>query len=1269
MMMPPVESGALPPKKRATPPSNGTPFWENVEHASSSNEGTAIRTDGNLNASLDLNHGTTMLPLQNEMKSEVPMDSSLVKNVPPIQMPCSASTSEGRRSCNHTNPLDTTLKSSDANDTILTFSQSQNTPLHLPASTTSSNQWEADPCSYPLSPPPSPSLSPLPKKRKTTQPLSPLEIESLVSQQLYFMKEQQEEEWNISQNWKLSRFAPLSCHPPMVKEEVSLSSSMVHTMDMEMVTTEMQKDDSMKMTQTETQKDDSVTPFQYSNQEMASWQDSFHPHETGVVEESNGMLETKHKRKKKKKKKKSRSSSKEVSSSTEKKKKKKKKKKKSKHKNLANVNPIPETYEDATLTGSILSVPTPTVVTQSTTVAETNVAAPLSNDVDSTQGNKNDSNLTGSVVSVPNTMTISTATAVNKSEEKGTMKRVSSTPRLRLRLSLPKPSPPQLPLQSSNGTSDHELQTKQPEQQRSQQEQQPQPSAPFPGTSTPDLTEDDFSTLPPSTLALSTPVDTTSAMEAVPTPCATTDNGRTGTTTTTTPNSVIVSESPHSIHNRDEEMEDVMMHHPCLEETERTALMITKREEDNSMTTPPFDMRKPPVMVEGYNADAFHMKDEEDNDSESEHEFMLENDHPSHHIPNNVPISKSYSSSSSSSDDSDSETDEEEFLMFAEHMLLGKHGHYRHHHNRKKTSASPPFPPCGIEAEEDSIHPHFPQNHKDNKNGNRVGANEQSEIKSLKRDKSQQCYVSKQQQGQQEDTGLKDRDGKFSKNNYAPSKDSKSVGVTKTDEEINEIVEKKRQERIASQQQKALLQKKQKTQLQHHRRNEVKHHVRKKQVKKKRKKKTKPVPRRTVWSDDESISETQSSSEEEESETDFSSGSSSESSVSSTTSESLFSADDDDDDELDDMVCSESSESSEDDVDSDEMFNSESSDDDDSDDDDSYFQRRKDFKKKKANHNLTPIRRGVVVPKGEKTHMRKNIEHSKSHHHHRRRKVGSSRFFKESKSFSKDIGTFQPSQRKGEKGTRAVPNFIKNGVPEAKPPTAEELRKILSEDNIHDASTQNWVRRSVRQPSRSVLHAKNVRTLVDKLHMNDDDMVVLKLKKYLNDPDTPCVVIDAALTALERNTNCEALYIQNFNQGMRDDQVLHLLSVLQRPECRIWCLNIGETYNVKSKTWSKFAKGLKKTNVTHMYASEHTISSELKDKIRDTIRVNRFKHNRHISPENLDVIIQCTHCWWNPINAKALRPYLQKKGYEHLLFDRVKQGLKGATTTADKDTI
>eukprot|EP00957_Ditylum_brightwellii_P054967 4165931-Ditylum_brightwellii.AAC.1 len=67
-------------------------------------------------------------------------------------------------------------------------------------------------------------------------------------------------------------------------------------------------------------------------------------------------------------------------------------------------------------------------------------------------------------------------------------------------------------------------------------------------------------------------------------------------------------------------MEDIMLHHHCLEETERTALVITKKEEDNNMATSPFDMRKPPVMVEGYTADDLHME-EEDNDVESEYKL------------------------------------------------------------------------------------------------------------------------------------------------------------------------------------------------------------------------------------------------------------------------------------------------------------------------------------------------------------------------------------------------------------------------------------------------------------------------------------------------------------------------------------------------------------------------------------------------------------------------------------------------------------------------
>lgn len=235
---------------------------------------------------------------------------------------------------------------------------------------------------------------------------------------------------------------------------------------------------------------------------------------------------------------------------------------------------------------------------------------------------------------------------------------------------------------------------------------------------------------------------------------------------------------------------------------------------------------------------------------------------------------------------------------------------------------------------------------------------------------------------------------------------------------------------------------------------------------------------------------------------------------------------------------------------------------------------------------------------------------------------------------------------------------------EAKPLTAKEIRKILRNDTTSGGDQNNWVRRSRRQPNMALVNSKPVRILVDKLKNNDTDMRVLKMKKYINDPNTPCAVMDAILNAMEENTNCEALYIQNFNEGIRDDQLLHLLKILQQPECKIWCFNIGENYNVSDKTWGKFTKGLIHTKITHMYASEHTITSDMKDEIRFTIRENRKKHDRHINPNNLDVIIQCTHCWWNPINAKVLRPFLKNKGYEHVLKDKEAQGLQGSSSMA-----
>lgn len=241
-----------------------------------------------------------------------------------------------------------------------------------------------------------------------------------------------------------------------------------------------------------------------------------------------------------------------------------------------------------------------------------------------------------------------------------------------------------------------------------------------------------------------------------------------------------------------------------------------------------------------------------------------------------------------------------------------------------------------------------------------------------------------------------------------------------------------------------------------------------------------------------------------------------------------------------------------------------------------------------------------------------------------------------------------------------------DNAPKVRPLTQKEIRAILAADDDQGGISSNWVRRSTRQPFRSAITAPNVRALIGKLEMNDPDMVVFKCKKYLSDSDTPSVIVDAMLDALEKNTNCQALYIQNFNTGMRDDQVLHLLHILQLPTCKIWCLNVGETYNVKRRTWAQFTNGLKKTNITHMYASEHTISSAMKEKIRETIRENRNKQTLHIDPNNLDVIVQCTHCWWNPINAKVLQPYIKQRGYEYLLFDKIAQGTKDVVTDSSK---
>jgi|EP01049_Picozoa_sp_SAG25_P005126 hypothetical protein len=52
----------------------------------------------------------------------------------------------------------------------------------------------------------------------------------------------------------------------------------------------------------------------------------------------------------------------------------------------------------------------------------------------------------------------------------------------------------------------------------------------------------------------------------------------------------------------------------------------------------------------------------------------------------------------------------------------------------------------------------------------------------------------------------------------------------------------------------------------------------------------------------------------------------------------------------------------------------------------------------------------------------------------------------------------------------------------------------------------------------------------------------------------------------------EALYIHNFEDGMRDAQLEHLTRVLRKGH--IWALNVGENFKLSAQAWRSFADTL-----------------------------------------------------------------------------------------------
>jgi hypothetical protein len=84
-------------------------------------------------------------------------------------------------------------------------------------------------------------------------------------------------------------------------------------------------------------------------------------------------------------------------------------------------------------------------------------------------------------------------------------------------------------------------------------------------------------------------------------------------------------------------------------------------------------------------------------------------------------------------------------------------------------------------------------------------------------------------------------------------------------------------------------------------------------------------------------------------------------------------------------------------------------------------------------------------------------------------------------------------------------------------------RQVLPSDN-----GGNWVRRSERASGQFA--SRDLLALVDQIKTNHKDAVVLKLKHHIG-PDSNTFILDAVLHALMHNDNCQALYIQNFNDG------------------------------------------------------------------------------------------------------------------------------------------
>lgn len=179
---------------------------------------------------------------------------------------------------------------------------------------------------------------------------------------------------------------------------------------------------------------------------------------------------------------------------------------------------------------------------------------------------------------------------------------------------------------------------------------------------------------------------------------------------------------------------------------------------------------------------------------------------------------------------------------------------------------------------------------------------------------------------------------------------------------------------------------------------------------------------------------------------------------------------------------------------------------------------------------------------------------------------------------------------------------------------------------------------------------------------------ILRIKNYIPCDASP-LEIDLILAALRKNSRIEVLYIQNFERGMTDQQLYHLVEVLKERR-QIWAVNIGENYQITPVAWEWFIDNLPFTSIGYTYLSEHHIDAPTKRRIIELVRNNR-KRDEKECPRDPEVCMRVGNMWWNPpvrgMKDDGIRPNLDGVYEEEQLAQL--RGTQPAPTPAKQPAV